>query len=140
MHVDEALKTRISCRAFRPDPVPESTVRAILEGAGCAPSGGNLQPWHVYALTGGPLSALLADIAERMSDLPRGEGQEYRVFPKDLKGPYASRRFKCGEDLYASINVARQQVRQAGAVQTEFRILRRTLCLSRPHHGAATMG
>ena len=31
MHVDEALRTRISCRAFRPDPVPEATVRVILE-------------------------------------------------------------------------------------------------------------
>ena len=108
MHVDEALRSRISCRAFRTDAVPEATVRAILEAAAYAPSGGNLQPWHVYALTGEPLSALLSDIHARMQEVPRGDGQEYRVYPKDLKNPYESRRFKCGEDLYATINVARE--------------------------------
>jgi nitroreductase len=107
MHVPEALATRISCRAFRPDPVPEATVRAILQAAAQSPSGGNLQPWHVHALTGEPLAALLADVEERMRELPRGEGQEYRVYPADLKEPYASRRFKCGEDLYATIGVGR---------------------------------
>ena len=108
MHVDEALRSRISCRAFRPDPVPEATLRAMLEVAAYAPSGGNLQPWHVYALTAEPLAALLADIQERMQEVPRGDGQEYRVYPKDLKEPYESRRFKCGEDLYATIDVARE--------------------------------
>ena len=108
MHVDEALRSRISCRAFRTDAVPEATVRAILEAAAYAPSGGNLQPWHVYALTGEPLSTLLSDIHARMQEVPRGDGQEYRVYPKDLKEPYESRRFKCGEDLYATIKVARE--------------------------------
>ena len=37
-----------------------------------------------------------------------GAIQEYRVYPKDLKNPYKSRQFKCGEDLYATINVARE--------------------------------
>ena len=52
MNVSEALQTRISCRAFLADPVSESTVRSILTGAAHAPSGGNLQPWHIYALSG----------------------------------------------------------------------------------------
>ncbi|HVO14034.1 MAG TPA: nitroreductase family protein, partial [Alphaproteobacteria bacterium] len=51
MTVDEAIATRRSVRAFLPDPVPEATVRHILEVAARAPSGTNIQPWHVYVVT-----------------------------------------------------------------------------------------
>jgi nitroreductase len=104
----EALKTRITCRAFLDKPVPEATLRAVLEGAKWAPSGGNLQPWHVYALTGAKLAEFLALIAEKQKTTPFGEGSEYPIYPKDLKDPYKARRFKCGEDMYASIGVARE--------------------------------
>lgn len=107
MKVSEALRSRISCRAFLPDPVDKAVVGEILELARTSASGGNLQPWHVFALSGEPLAALLADVAERMKDSPRGEEPEYRVYPKDLQEPYFSRRHKCGEDLYASIGVSR---------------------------------
>ena len=42
-----------------------------------------------------------------MRDQPRGEGSEYHVYPLDLHQPYFDRRFKCGEDLYATIAVPR---------------------------------
>ena len=108
MDVLEALKSRITCRAFLPTPVPEATVRAILEGAQWSPSGGNLQPWHVYAITGQRLTDFLALIAERQKVSPTGEGAEYDIYPKNLTEPYRSRRFKCGEDLYATIKVTRE--------------------------------
>ena len=54
MDVSTAIDSRMSCRAFLPTPVPETTVRAILAAATRAPSGGNLQPWHCYVLTGEP--------------------------------------------------------------------------------------
>ncbi len=107
MKVSEALRSRISCRAFLPDPIPEQTVREILDLARASASGGNLQPWHIYALTGDPLRELLDDVAQRMTQTPRGEEPEYRIYPQDLKEPYFSRRFACGEDLYAAIGVAR---------------------------------
>ena len=47
MNVSDALATRITCRAFRFDPVPEETVRAIIDKARYAPSGGNLQPCYM---------------------------------------------------------------------------------------------
>jgi nitroreductase len=59
MDVSEAVQRRASIRAFKPDVPPAAMVRAILEGAARAPSGGNLQPWHVHALTGKPLAQLL---------------------------------------------------------------------------------
>ena len=107
MNVTDALTSRMSCRAFLPTPVPEATVRTILETARCAPSGGNLQPWHVHALAGAPLAELVALVRSRLPAHPRGEGAEYDVYPAGLWEPYRSRRFKCGEDLYATIGVER---------------------------------
>jgi len=60
MDVAEAARRRISCRAFKPDPVPGALVREILETAAWAPSGGNLQPWRVYGLAGAPLAEFKA--------------------------------------------------------------------------------
>ena len=108
MNVSEAVASRISCRAFLDTPVPEATVRAILDSARRAPSGGNLQPWRVYALAGGPLADLVARVRSKLPTEPRGEGSEYDVYPPGLCEPYRSRRFKCGEDMYATIGVARE--------------------------------
>lgn len=115
MKVSEALHSRISCRAFLPDPVSQETVRKILDGASRAPSGGNVQPWHVIAVSGGPLRRMLDDIATRMRDTPRGEPWEYQVYPNPLKEPYKSRVFKCGEDMYATIGVERPDKKGRGA-------------------------
>jgi nitroreductase len=37
-------------RRLRPDPIPEPVLRRVLQAATWAPSGGNLQPWHVIAV------------------------------------------------------------------------------------------
>jgi nitroreductase len=107
VNVTDALASRMSCRAFLPEAVPETTVRSILDAARQAPSGGNLQPWRVYALTGAPLAELIATVRAKMPTHPRGDGAEYDIYPAALWEPYRSRRFKCGEDLYATIGVSR---------------------------------
>ena len=108
MNVSEAINTRMSCRAFLPTPLPEATIRGILEAAARAPSGGNLQPWYVHALTGEPLVGLIARIRERLPQQPLGEDSEYAVYPHPLAEPYRSRRFRCGEDLYALLGIPRE--------------------------------
>jgi nitroreductase len=105
--VSVAVDTRMSCRAFLPQPVPESTLREILDRARRAPSGGNLQPWHLYALTGATLERFLVLVRAKLEQHPRGEGAEYDVYPPDLTEPYRARRHRCGEDLYATIAIAR---------------------------------
>jgi nitroreductase len=109
MDVRDAIASRFSCRAFLPDkPVPEAIVREIIERAARAPSGGNLQPWIVHAIAGEKLAALKAQLLPRFArELPRGEGAEYDVYPPALKEPYYGRRARVGEQLYASIGVAR---------------------------------
>jgi nitroreductase len=68
-----------------------------------APSGGNLQPWRVWALAGAPLAELKA----KMTSTPL-EPPEYAVYPPNLWEPFRTRRYVCGEDLYASIEIPRE--------------------------------
>ncbi|MDB5450170.1 MAG: nitroreductase [Phenylobacterium sp.] len=104
MNVSEAVAARTSVRAFRADPVPGEVVREILEAAAKAPSGGNLQPWRVYALAGEPLAAFKAAVATN----PFGETPEYDVYPPNLWEPFRTRRFQNGEDLYATLGIPRE--------------------------------
>ncbi|MGO9740149.1 MAG: nitroreductase [Roseiarcus sp.] len=106
MRVHEAVVRRFSARAFLPRAPDALVVRRILERALRAPSGGNLQPWRVVALTGAPLAALVAEVGELIARRER-ETPDYAVYPENLWEPYLSRRFQSGEDLYASLGVAR---------------------------------
>ena len=107
MKVSDALESRMSCRAFLPDPVSEATIRQILQLARRAPSGGNLQPWFVDALTGAPLAALVERIRALVPEYSLGYPSEYPVYPSPLGEPYRTRRYQNGEDLYAAIGVPR---------------------------------
>ncbi len=108
MKVSDAINSRITTRAFLDKPVSGDVLRAILEAAKRAPSGGNLQPWHVWVLGGAEMVRFKAIIKEKLAVSPRGEGTEYQIYPPELKEPYKARRFKCGEDMYATINVSRE--------------------------------
>jgi nitroreductase len=107
MNVSDAMKSRISTRAFLDRKVPEATVRAILETARYAPSGGNLQPWHVYVLAGARLAEFLDRVDKSQVAGSLGDGTEYAIYPAELKQPYKGRRSKCAEDMYATIGVPR---------------------------------
>jgi nitroreductase len=104
MTVSDAVAARVSIRGFLPTPVPGETVRDILVRAAQAPSGGNLQPWRVYALTGAPLEDLKATVRGN----PFGETPEYEVYPPNLWEPFRTRRYQNGEDLYATIGIPRE--------------------------------
>lgn len=104
MNVTEAIATRTSIRAFLPKAPDAVVVRQILQTAARSPSGGNLQPWRVYALAGEALADLKADVAAN----PFGETPEYDVYPPNLWDPFRTRRFENGEDLYRSIGIPRE--------------------------------
>ena len=87
LSVSDALETRFSCRAFLDKPVPEDDIRYILQTALRAPSGGNLQPWHVWVVKGAQLASFVDEIKGKMTDNPGGEGSEYHIYPPDLADP-----------------------------------------------------
>ncbi|MFP6558592.1 nitroreductase [Paraburkholderia sp. B3] len=108
MKVSEAVESRKSVRQFLPDPVDPAVIRAVLQHAARAPSGGNLQPWHLHVVGGESLATLKAVMAQRIEQAPEGERTEYDVYPRELSSPYRDRRYQVGEDLYRSIGIARE--------------------------------
>lgn len=108
MNVRDAVASRYSCRAFLPKPVPEATVREIIELAVRAPSAGNMQPWRIDVIADDRAEALRALLRPRMDELPHGEGTEYTIYPPEMNATYRKRRFEVGELLYKSIDVARE--------------------------------
>ena len=79
----------------------------MVEQAARAPSGGNLQPWHVDVLMGEPLAELKAIMARRVREAPAGEAPEYPIYPPMLDDPYRAHRHQVGEDLYGHLGIAR---------------------------------
>jgi len=108
VNVSEAVTTRHSVRAFLNKDVPRDVLEHILDQARWSPSGGNLQPWWVHVVGGEKLQELIQLVAEKLTDSPQGEGGDYNVYPPKLKEPYRTRRFRCGEDLYESIGISRE--------------------------------
>lgn len=86
-------------------------MRAILKGATRAPSGGNLQPQHVWALAGDDLRALTDEVSRRIRAGEISDGAtEYNIFPTAMKDPYLSRRWQVGADMYTALNITRLDV------------------------------
>lgn len=108
MRVSEAVATRRSVRGFLPDPVDGEVIRRVVERAARAPSGGNLQPWHIDVVAGEPLAELKAIMAKRVMEAPGGEPTQYDIYPRGLPSPYRDYRFEVGEDLYGALGIPRE--------------------------------
>ena len=106
--VSEAVASRRSVRGFLSTPVDADVIRRVVEKAARAPSGGNVQPWHIDVVAGPKLDELKTLMAERVMQSPKGEPTEYEIYPKELPSPYRDYRFELGEDMYASIGIPRE--------------------------------
>ena len=108
MKVSEAAKSRHSIRAFLHEPVPADVLREVLETAARAPSGGNLQPWRLYVMTGEPLAEFRSKMRERLATNHSPDPLEYHVYPPDLWEPHRTQRFRVGEQMYGLIGIPRE--------------------------------
>ncbi|WP_084656263.1 nitroreductase [Pandoraea norimbergensis] len=109
-HVDEAIRSRRSIRAFLPTPVPQQTVADMLSVASRAPSGSNIQPWQTYVLTGKSLTALTTRLLDTFNDPAQRlmHDEEYAYYPREWTEPYQGRRRKVGWDLYGLLGIGRE--------------------------------
>jgi nitroreductase len=46
LNTKDAIEQRRSIRRFKPDPIPDEQIMALLDAARLAPSGSNAQPWR----------------------------------------------------------------------------------------------
>jgi nitroreductase len=109
MDVFDAVDSRIACRAFLEKPVDPQIVRDLIARAARAASGGNLQSWNIYALTGAPLAEIKRQVATEFADRdPRQAESEYPIYPPTLWEPYKSRREEHHVQMYGALRIARE--------------------------------
>ena len=109
----DAITGRRSIRRYLQKPVPEETLRAILEVSARAPSGTNSQPWFVHTVTGAARTRVVEAVTEAAKANNRIE--DYPYMPKPLPEPYKSRRRKVGFDLYALYGIAKDDMEARNA-------------------------
>ncbi|MCV7221807.1 nitroreductase [Mycolicibacterium elephantis] len=118
MNVYQAVESRRAVRGFLDRPVPVEVLRRVLAAATFAPSGSNLQPWHIYVVTGAPLCQLKKLATERVTAGDPWDEREFEMYPRDLKSPYRERRSAFGRERYSALGIEREdwEARQRAAI------------------------
>ncbi|QLH20577.1 nitroreductase [Streptomyces sp. Rer75] len=100
---EKLIRGRHATRAFRPEPVPEDTMRRIFSLAGTAPSNSNAQPWQVEVVSGAARQRLAGAL-----QTAHAEGRTSVDFPYS-EGMYAqvhqTRRAAFGAELYGALGI-----------------------------------
>lgn len=108
LNVTEALKKRISARAFLDTPVGKAEIREILDVARWSPSGGNLQPWRVHVVMDAARDRLISAVKEAIAANPLADESELQIYPPKLEDPWRSRRYAVGEAMYEKLAIPRE--------------------------------
>lgn len=106
MQFDDVVRARRSIRAFRSDPVSVAVIRELLETAGLAPSGTNIQPWKVHVVTGETRRRLKKEVLAHRETRPNDDTAGFARSAK-RKEPYISRMRALGKDMYGRIGIPR---------------------------------
>ena len=99
----ETLTARYSCRAFRPDPVPDAIITKIIDAARHVPSWCNAQPWQV-TITKEAATETFRDMLTKTATagtLPQPD----LAWPSKYSGAYGERRRTCGFQLYDAVGI-----------------------------------
>lgn len=106
----EAITNRSSKRAYLTKPVPKEIQEKILNAAAMTPSGANMQPWVVYAISDKAVLQNIGDaIIEKMNSGVEHD-QFIQYYPLKWKNPYKKRRIETGVGLYTLMEVDRKDV------------------------------
>jgi nitroreductase len=100
------MRSRFSCRAFLPDPVPEATIARILESARWAASWSNVQPWELI-VTRPQTTLKLAEVLTRLAS-ERAPTTTDVPYPPGFTGVLLQRRREVGFGLYGALSIKRE--------------------------------
>jgi nitroreductase len=106
MDIVEAIDKRKSIRGFKSDPVPQETLKEIMELALRAPSWANTQPWEFAIVTGKKLEEIRQAFVEKAAaaeednpDIPR---------PREFPQLYDTRRRVLGRKVLELKGISRE--------------------------------
>ena len=110
MTYDEVVLGRRSTRGFKPEPVPTSVIREVIELAMRAPSSLNTQPWNFHVVTGGPLDRIRTGNTERnLAGVP--DSREFRSHGA-YEGAHRERQIGIAKQLFAAMGIERHNQEQ----------------------------
>ena len=107
MKVAEAITGRSSTRAYTNKPVDKQMVEKVLDIARWAPSGANMQPWRVVAVTGETRERIVSALVEAFRAGEEGR-PDYSYYPDEWKDSYKWRRKKTGLALYSALGINKE--------------------------------
>lgn len=133
----DILQARYSCRAFRPDPVPDADLARIVEAARQVPSWCNAQPWQAEITRGAATDRLRTALTQTATaGTPPAPDLDW---PTTYTGDYAERRRTCGFQLYDAVGIEKSD--RAGRTA---QMLRNYAFFDAPHvaiiHSPAELG
>ena len=105
MSIIEAIKSRKSIRAYRPDPVPKEVLTQIMRAALRAPSWSNTQKWEV-AVLGGRIFGQIKQML--LASYSSGEKPDRDISPPNWSETYRDRRRENGLRLYWHLDIRRE--------------------------------
>ncbi|MGH1371478.1 MAG: nitroreductase [Cellvibrionaceae bacterium] len=117
MSVVDALKKRVSTRAFLDKPVPEEILQEIFSNAQLSPSNCNVQPWQTYVVSGAKKDEIKDKLINNlMSGATPNPDFDWVV---RYDGIHRDRQFGSANALYSSMGIAREdkQARQMAMVR-----------------------
>ncbi|WP_030623037.1 nitroreductase [Streptomyces sclerotialus] len=116
-HAEKLIRGRRATRAFRPEAVPEETMRAVFSLAGAAPSNSNAQPWQVEVVSGA--------VRDRLADALEAAHAEGRTsvdyaYSEDMYAEvHQDRRAAFGAELYGALGIGRDDRAARAAYDAE---------------------
>jgi nitroreductase len=115
MDIRQAVRERRSIRKFKPDRVPESLIREILDEARWSPSWGNTQPWELYVVAGEALERFkIANCRNLDEGVPPSPDIK---MPESWTERYKKRYGAIGKSILDALGLARED-KQGRAEQT----------------------
>lgn len=109
MDVIEAINSRYSVRAFKPDPVPRHILEELLTASQRAPSWANTQTWE-FAVVGGEV---MRDLREALAARAFAQDERAADIPyPEWTGKHRERRSRNGHRLYDHMGIGRDDVEQ----------------------------
>jgi len=104
----DAITKRSSKRKFLNKPVPKDIQEKILNAASMTPSGANMQPWIVYAISNLDVLTKVGNDIIKHIDAGNDVDQFIQYYPINWINPYKKRRITTGAGLYKHLEVDRK--------------------------------
>lgn len=106
MSVENALKKRVSVRAFLDKPIRQEILSTIFERAQLAPSNCNVQPWQTCVVSGTKKERLKAKLLQTINSGAR-PNPDFNWLPK-YEGIHKDRQFGSAKALYNAMDIGRE--------------------------------